>query len=90
VTGLLSLLTDTIDESGLIAAAGLDVHEWEPEVEAAGLRSSGVVVAPHIASASHATRLQMCVMAAENPTAAIGGERPPNLFNGDVWDRTTG
>jgi glyoxylate reductase len=72
---------------GEIAGAGLDVYEREPEVEAGLLESDKVVLAPHIASGSHETRLRMSMMAARNLVAGLKGERPPNLVNGDVWDR---
>jgi glyoxylate reductase len=71
--------------SGRIAAAGLDVYEHEPEVHPGLLRLKNVVLAPHIASASIATRTQMCLMAAENAVAALQGRRPPNLVNRELW-----
>lgn len=50
-----------------IAAAGLDVFEQEPAPADNPLFSlDNVVVAPHIGSASVATRLKMALMAAEN------------------------
>jgi lactate dehydrogenase-like 2-hydroxyacid dehydrogenase len=44
-----------------------------------------VVLVPHIGSASVATRTRMAVMAAENLTAVLRGERPPNVVNPEVW-----
>jgi glyoxylate reductase len=73
-------------KQGKIAGAALDVYEREPEIEAELLELDNVVLAPHIASASHETRLKMCMMAADNLLAALKGERPPNLVNEDVWD----
>jgi glyoxylate reductase len=70
-----------------IAAAALDVYEREPEIEAELLQLDNVVLAPHIASASHDTRLKMGMMASDNLLAALKGERPPNLVNPDVWDK---
>ena len=67
-----------------IAGAGLDVYEREPEVEPALFRMKNVVLAPHIASASHETRLRMAMMAAENLVAGLTGNRPPNLVNDEV------
>ena len=57
-------------EQGEIAAAGLDVYESEPSVEPRLLELETVVLTPHIASASTATRRKMCMMAAENALAA--------------------
>lgn len=73
--------------SGEIAGAGIDVYEREPEIEPELAGLDNVVLAPHIASGSHATRLRMCMMAAENLVSALRGERPPNLVNADAWDR---
>jgi lactate dehydrogenase-like 2-hydroxyacid dehydrogenase len=69
---------------GKIAGAGLDVYEREPEVEPALLGMKNVVLAPHIASASHETRLRMAMMAAENLIAGLTGKQPPNLVNEEV------
>ena len=68
-----------------IAAAGLDVFEGEPRVHPALLEVENVVLTPHIASASEATRRAMANLAAENLIAALGeGPRagqPPNPIN---------
>jgi glyoxylate reductase len=74
-------------KQGKIAAAGLDVFEREPDIEPELFEMENVVLAPHIASASHETRLKMCNMAADNLLAGLKGERPPNLVNTDVWER---
>jgi glyoxylate reductase len=73
--------------NGKIAGAGIDVFEREPEIEPELFRLENVVLAPHIASASHETRLKMCMMAADNLLAVLKGERPPNLVNPEVWDK---
>lgn len=67
-----------------IAAAGLDVFEFEPKVHPELLKLSNVILAPHIASASIATRTRMATLAAENCLAALDGKVPPNLVNPDV------
>ena len=74
-------------KEGTIAGAGLDVFEKEPEIEPGLFELNNVVLAPHIASASHETRLKMCMMAAENLLASLKGERPPNLVNPEVWGK---
>lgn len=71
-------------KGGSIAAAGLDVFENEPEVHPDLLACENALIVPHIASASVATRTRMCLMAAENMAAGLGGERPPNIVNPDV------
>ena len=65
----------------VIAAAGLDVFEREPEVHPALLTLENVALAPHIGSASIETRRQMSLLAAENALAVLDGRRPPNLLN---------
>ena len=74
-------------ESNQIAGAALDVYEREPDIEEGLLRADSVVLAPHIASASHETRLEMCMIAADNLVAGLRGDRPKNLVNTDVWER---
>ena len=72
-------------EKGVIAGAGLDVYEREPIISE-GLRRANVVMAPHMGSASIATRTRMATMAAENVIAFFDGLRPPNLINPAVWE----
>jgi gluconate 2-dehydrogenase len=64
-----------------IAAAGIDVFEGEPKVHPGYLGLRNVVMTPHIGSASHATRLNMCRTAAANLTAVLEGREPPNPVN---------
>ncbi|NMM76314.1 D-glycerate dehydrogenase [Acidovorax sp. SRB_14] len=56
-----------------IAAAGLDVFEGEPSVHPDLLTVPNVVLTPHIASATVATRLAMANLAAENLIAFFDG-----------------
>ncbi len=69
---------------GKIGAAGLDVYEGEPSLDAELLKFENVVLTPHIASSSEATRRNMAMLAARNLVAALGGGTPPNLLNPDV------
>ncbi len=61
---------------GWIAGAGLDVHEHEPEVHPGLLALDNAVLAPHIASASEATRLKMASLAVNNCLAVLEGKPP--------------
>lgn len=68
-----------------IAAAGLDVFEQEPASGDNPLFSlDNVVVAPHIGSASVATRLKMALMAAENLIAGVLCRDLPHRVNTEV------
>ena len=73
---------------GQIAAAGLDVFEGEPALNPALLTVPNVVLTPHIASASVATRRAMADLAADNLIAALGfgpnAGRPPTPINPEV------
>jgi len=82
-----------IDERGLykalsngwIFAAGLDVHEKEPTpMEDPLLKLPNIIVAPHIASATHQSRSKMSEFAALNLVKVLKGEEPPALVNQEV------
>ena len=74
--------------AGRLAAAGLDVFEGEPAVNPALLRVPNVVLTPHIASATLATRRAMAHLAADNLIAGLGAGpqagRPPTPINPQV------
>jgi glyoxylate/hydroxypyruvate/2-ketogluconate reductase len=67
--------------SGTIRAAGLDVFENEPKFDPGFLALRNVVLAPHIGSSTHATRLAMGMTAARNAVAVLTGEDAPNRVN---------
>lgn len=67
-----------------IAAAGLDVFEGEPTVHPDLLTVPNVVLTPHIASATVATRRGMAELAADNLIAALTGAGPPTPINPQV------
>jgi glyoxylate reductase len=68
-----------------IAYAALDVTEPEPmPADHPLLKLDNVIVVPHIASASVATRTKMGLMTADNLIAGLKGEMPPNPVNPEV------
>ena len=67
--------------TGRIAAAGLDVFEGEPDVHPDLLTVPNVVLTPHIASATVATRLAMANLAADNLIAFFDGRGALNPVN---------
>jgi len=70
---------------GTIAAAGLDVYEAEP-LAAEGLAElPNVVMTPHTASATVASRNGMAVKAAANLVAMLSGKRPPDCINPGIY-----
>jgi glyoxylate reductase len=68
-----------------IAYAALDVTEPEPlPMNDPLLTLDNIVITPHIASASVATRMKMAMMAVDNLLAGIKEERPPYIANPEV------
>lgn len=77
-------LADALEE-GTIFAAGLDVHEHEPEVNPRLLAHDRVVLLPHIGSASRATRERMAAIAQRSAREALGGTLPETAVNPEAW-----
>jgi lactate dehydrogenase-like 2-hydroxyacid dehydrogenase len=75
---------DVVDEKaliqalkdGTIAAAGLDVYEFEPKVSEELLTLENVVLLPHLGSASRETRVAMGMRVIDNVTAFFAGKTP--------------
>lgn len=72
-------------ESGLIAGAGLDVFEYEPSVPARLMDMDNAVLAPHIGSATTATRTGMDLLAVSAVKNVLNGVKPSNIVNPEVW-----
>jgi glyoxylate reductase len=71
---------------GQIAGAALDVTEPEPIPDNSPLLTlKNLIITPHIASASVATRGKMATMAAKNLIAGLQGERLPYCVNPEVY-----
>jgi glyoxylate reductase len=68
--------------AGHLAGAGLDVYEHEPAVHPGLLELDGVVLLPHVGSATLQTRTRMAMLAAGNAAAVLRGEPPPNPVTG--------
>ncbi len=74
---------DLVDalKSGKIAGAGLDVFEFEPNIEEELLKMKNVVLTPHIGSASVETRKKMAELTANAAVEIIKGKIPQNAVN---------
>jgi len=69
--------------TGEIAGAALDVTDPEPlPGDHPLLDAPNLLVVPHVASATHATRGKMADMAVDNLLAGLAGEPMPNSVNG--------
>ncbi len=70
-----------------IAAAGLDVFEGEPKVHPDLLKVPNVVLTPHIASATVATRRAMADLAADNLIAFLTQGKPLTPVNPEALEQ---
>ena len=72
--------------TGQIGYAALDVTDPEPiPPDSPLLGLNNLIIAPHIASASVATRSKMAEMAAQNLIAGLEGRRLPHCANPEVY-----
>jgi glyoxylate reductase len=70
--------------AGEIAGAALDVTDPEPlPADHPLLGAPNLLVVPHIASATHATRGRMADIAVDNLLAGLAGKPMPHAVNGD-------
>jgi gluconate 2-dehydrogenase len=79
-------LIDALRE-GRIAGAGLDVFDGEPKVNSGFLGLDNVVLAPHMGSATRATRLAMARLGIANLVDALAGAVPRCLVNPEALAR---
>lgn len=66
-------------QSGQVAAAGLDVYNNEPRVDARYLTLENVVLLPHLGSATTETRDAMGHLVMDGIDAVLAGREPENL-----------
>ena len=65
--------------SGVIAGAGLDVFEVEPNTAKGLTRIENVVLTPHIAAGTEIARQEMARLAVSNLIAFFDGKTPPDV-----------
>ena len=71
-----------------IFAAGIDVTTPEPlPMDSPLLTLDNLIICPHIASGSRATRDNMSSIAAENLLAGLRGERLPHSVNPEIYEK---
>jgi lactate dehydrogenase-like 2-hydroxyacid dehydrogenase len=72
-------------KAGKLAAAGLDVYEWEPDITPDLFEMENVVLAPHIGSATYQARSAMAELCAYGILKVFAGQIPANIVNRDAW-----
>jgi lactate dehydrogenase-like 2-hydroxyacid dehydrogenase len=68
-------------ENNMIFAAGLDVYEHEPKLDEGLYKLDNAVLAPHIGSASVATREAMARLCCDSVIKVLKGETPHNTVS---------
>jgi glyoxylate reductase len=71
--------------TGVIAGAGLDVYEAEPQLADGLADLPNTVLLPHVGSATVAVRAEMARLCAVNAVAMVRGEVPPHPVNPEAW-----
>ena len=75
-------------KTGVIAGAGLDVYEFEPQVTEELVSLDNVILAPHLGNATIETREAMAQIAAQNIIEVLEGRKALNCVNPAVYDRS--
>jgi len=70
-----------------IAGAALDVYEFEPKMIAGLAELENVVLTPHTASATTASRTNMALKAANNLLDMLKGKKPPDCVNPELYEQ---
>ena len=68
----------------LIFGAGLDVFENEPSIEPGLMELDNVIIVPHVASATPATRIDMGNIVVANISNVLNGRQPVTCVNPEV------
>ncbi len=82
-------LVEALD-SGHLRGAGLDVLSVEPlhlDPNHPLLHRENVIVTPHIAGLTTASKVRLIEMALQNALMVLRGKRPASVVNPEVWDR---
>ncbi len=73
-------------KSAQLAGVALDVFDNEPSISPELIAMPNVVLTPHIASATNEARNKMGEQAVAAIIDTLGGIKPQNLVNEDVWE----
>jgi glyoxylate reductase len=79
-------LVDSL-KSGQLAGAALDVFDNEPNISPELIAMPNVILTPHIASATNEARNKMGEQAVAAIIDALGGNKPQNLVNEEIWEK---
>ncbi len=72
---------------GWIAGAAVDVYDPEPPGPESPLYGlDNLILSPHVAGLTVEARRELALSAATQILQVLGGERPPNLVNPEVWE----
>lgn len=67
--------------NNIIAGAGLDVYEFEPNISEELLNAKNTLLVPHLGNATFEARNEMGMLALENVKLVLNGDNPLNQVN---------
>jgi D-3-phosphoglycerate dehydrogenase len=71
-----------------IAGAAFDVYQtWPVKPEDPLLKLDNVILTPHIGGATEETVVRHSQMIADDIERFLGGQRPRNMLNPEVWEK---